>query len=295
MNKVNLVNLVSLLRPHQWIKNIFVFAGLFFAHAWGNIALVESILFTFTAFCLMSSTVYIYNDIIDFPHDKSHPVKKYRPLASQKISTQTATIILILCFLCSLSLGLLASYKVTIIILSYFCLNIIYTHFLKHIVILDVFAISAGFMLRILAGTIGVNIPPSPWLMFCGLMITLFLGFTKRRAEGMTLQEADFISRKVLKEYNTIFLDKMIGITASCSIMGYGIYTLSPETVRIHHTTNLIYTLPFVIYGIFRYLFLLHQKTVDKNGEDTSKDLLTDTPLMVTTLLWVCVTLYMIS
>jgi len=295
MNKISFVNLAGLLRPHQWIKNTFVFAGLFFAHAWSNIALVESILIAFTAFCFMSSTVYIYNDIIDFPHDRLHPVKKHRPLASQKISTQTAMIILILCFLLSLSLGLIISYKMTIIILSYFCLNIIYTHYLKHIVILDVFSISAGFMLRILAGTIGVNIPPSPWLMFCGLMITLFLGFTKRRAEGMTLQETDFLSRKVLKEYNTVFLDKMIGITASCSIMGYGIYTLSPETIRIHHTADLIYTLPFVIYGIFRYLYLLHQKTSDKNGEDTSKDILTDKSLMVTTLLWVFVTLWMIS
>lgn len=297
MNQKNLMNLIRLLRPHQWIKNIFVFAGLFFAHAWTHFSLVESALLSFIAFCLISSATYIYNDIIDYPHDKLHSVKKHRPLASQQISIATATIILILCFLLSLSLSLIISYKTTIIILSYFCLNIIYTHYIKHIVILDVFAISAGFMLRILAGTIGINIPPSPWLMFCGLMITLFLGFTKRRAEGMTLQETDFLSRKVLKEYNTVFLDKMIGITASCSIIGYGIYTLSPETIHVHHTANLIYTLPFVIYGIFRYLYLLHQKseTPHKNGEDTSKDLLTDKPLMITTLLWIFVTLWVIS
>ncbi len=295
MNKTTLLNLIRLLRPHQWIKNTFVFAGLFFAHAWVNITLVESVLLAFAAFCFMSSAVYIYNDIIDFPQDRLHPVKQHRPLASQQVSSQIAMIILVLCFLLSLNLGLYISYKIAIIVLTYFCLNIIYTHYLKHMVILDVFAISAGFMLRILAGTIGVGIPPSPWLMFCGLMITLFLGFTKRRAEGMTLQESDFSSRKVLKEYTTVFLDKMIGITASCSIMGYGIYTLSSETIRVHHTANLIYTLPFVIYGIFRYLYLLHQKTAHQNGEDTSKDLLTDKPLMLAVLLWIFVTLYMIS
>jgi 4-hydroxybenzoate polyprenyltransferase len=289
------VNFIHLLRLHQWIKNVFVFAGLFFGHAWNNIHLVEFVILIFVSFCLMSSAVYIYNDIIDYPYDKLHPVKKRRPLASQQISTQTAKSILALCFLFSVILGSIVSDKITLIVLGYFCLNIIYTHILKHMVILDVFAISLGFMLRILSGTIGAGIPPSPWLMFCGLMITLFLGFTKRRAEGMTLQETDFSSRRVLKEYATIFLDKMISVTASCSIMGYGIYTLSPETIRVHHTTNLIYTLPFVIYGIFRYLYLLHQKTVSKTGEDTSKDLFADKPLIVTVLLWIFVTLYTIS
>ena len=288
------MNLIRLLRPHQWIKNLFVFAGLFFAHAWYDSTLVESVILAFIAFCLMSSSVYIYNDLIDCPGDKLHPIKKHRPLASQKTSLKTAIILAILLFLSSLILSLISSYQVAMIIFSYFCLNIIYTHYLKHIVILDVFAISAGFMLRILAGTIGVNIPPSPWLMFCGLMITLFLGFTKRRAEGFVLQATDFASRKVLREYNTIFLDKMIGITASCSIIGYGLYTLSPDTIRVHHTANLIYTIPFVIYGIFRYLYLLHQKTAQSMGEDTSKDLLTDMPLMITVLLWVLMTFYMI-
>jgi 4-hydroxybenzoate polyprenyltransferase len=292
---LNFLIFIRLLRPHQWIKNLFVFAGLFFAHAWVDLRLVESALIVFMAFCFMSSSVYIYNDLIDYPQDRLHPVKRHRLLASQKISLSIARVTTLLLLIAALTLALTASYPVAIIILSYFCLNIVYTHYLKHVVILDVFAISAGFMLRILAGTTGLHIPPSPWLMFCGFMITLFLGFTKRRAEGFVLEETHFSSRPVLKEYNTIFLDKMIGITASCSIIGYGLYTLSPETIRVHHTTNLIYTIPFVIYGIFRYIYLLHQKAAQSRGEDTSKDLFTDLPLIMTVLLWGGVTFYLIS
>jgi 4-hydroxybenzoate polyprenyltransferase len=288
------VNYLRLLRPHQWVKNIFVFIGLFFAHAWNQMPLLESVSIAFISFCLISSSVYIYNDIIDSPQDRLHPTKKNRPIASQKISIKTAAIISIMLFLIAFGLSLIVSQKITLIILSYFLLNILYTHYIKHMVILDVFAISAGFMLRILAGTIGINIIPSPWLMFCGLMLTLFLGFTKRRAENMITHETYALPRKILKEYNSVFLDKMISITAGSSIIGYALYTMSPETIRFHHTANLIYTIPLVIYGIFRYLYLLHRET-KQMGEDTAKDLLTDIPFMLTLVLWILLTFYMIG
>ena len=195
-----------------------------------------------------------------------------------------AVILGILLFFLSIIIVFYNSYMALLFLLAYFLLNIAYTHYLKNWVIIDVFSISAGFMLRIFAGTLGLNIPPSGWLLFCGFSLTLFLGFTKRRAElisGHNMPE--YPARKVLKNYDPLFLDKLISIMASCSIISYGLYTMSPETIRIHHTQNLIYTVPLVIYGIFRYLFLLHQTRSfhTSAGEDTAKDLLTDKKLIV--------------
>jgi 4-hydroxybenzoate polyprenyltransferase len=249
---MNSFKLIKLLRPHQWIKNIFVLTGLIFANAWTDFPVVLSVLLATTAFCLMSSAVYIYNDSVDIDQDRLHPTKKNRPLPSGKISISVARLILGILFIFAVGLGFIVSWQAAVILLSYFVLNLAYTHSLKHIVILDVFAISMGFMLRILAGTVGVGISPSQWLLFCGLMITLFLGFTKRRAESKLMRKDLHFTREVLKEYNQIFLDKMIVITASCSVIGYGLYTMSSQTIVAHHTQNLIYTLPFVVYGIFR-------------------------------------------
>jgi 4-hydroxybenzoate polyprenyltransferase len=291
---MNSFKLIKLLRPHQWIKNIFVLTGLIFANAWTDFPVVLSVLLATTAFCLMSSAVYIYNDSVDIDQDRLHPTKKNRPLPSGKISISVARLILGLLFIFAVGLGFIVSWQAAVILLSYFVLNLAYTHSLKHIVILDVFAISMGFMLRILAGTVGVGISPSQWLLFCGLMITLFLGFTKRRAESKLMRKDLHFTREVLKEYNQIFLDKMIVITASCSVIGYGLYTMSSQTIVAHHTQNLIYTLPFVVYGIFRYLYLLH-RAVENTGEDMAKDLVRDKHLLVTFLLWLIVTVGIIA
>ncbi|HEV2613529.1 MAG TPA: decaprenyl-phosphate phosphoribosyltransferase [Gammaproteobacteria bacterium] len=284
---------IKLLRPHQWIKNIFVLAGIIFANAWNQPQIVISVLLATAAFCLMSSAVYIYNDIVDLELDSLHPTKKHRPLSSKKISLTTAVLILVVLFVSASGLGFLVSWQAGVILLGYFGLNLAYSHRLKHIVILDVFAISMGFMLRLLAGTVGVGIVPSQWLMFCGLMITLFLGFTKRRAEGKLMGHDLHFTRAILKDYNQIFLDKMIGITASCSIIGYGLYTMSDKTVLAHHTQNLIYTIPFVVYGIFRYLYLLHRER-ENSGEDMAKDLVRDKHLLITFVLWLGFTLFLI-
>lgn len=286
--------LLRLLRPYQWIKNIFVLTGLIFANAWGDLPVVCAVFIATAAFCLMSSAVYIYNDIVDIDVDRLHPSKKSRPLPSGKVSLSVAKLILGLLFLLATGLGFIVSWQAAVILLSYFVLNLAYTHSLKHIVILDVFSIAMGFMLRILAGTIGVGIAPSQWLLFCGLMITLFLGFTKRRAESKLMGKDLHFTRDVLKEYNQVFLDKMIGITASCSVIGYGLYTMSDKTMMEHHTENLIYTLPFVVYGIFRYLYLLH-RAIENSGEDMAKDLVRDKHLLVTFLLWLGVTIVLIA
>jgi 4-hydroxybenzoate polyprenyltransferase len=281
----------SLLRPHQWVKNSFVFIGILFSHAFIDMLLLEKATLAFFAFCLVSSCVYIYNDIIDYPQDKLHPTKKNRPLALGKINPKVAMGMAILLFLLSLSVGLIASERVALFIILYFLLNMAYTHVLKKVVIIDVFCISAGFILRILAGTTGIGIMPSGWLLFCGLTLTLFLGFTKRRAET-TLTENPILSRAVLKEYGRDFLDKMIVIMASCTILSYALYTMSPETIHYHQTQNLIYTVPFVVYGIFRYLYLLHRK---RGGEDTAMDLMKDKSFMLAVLGWLLMVVYMIS
>lgn len=281
---------IQLLRPHQWIKNSFVLLGVIFSHQFNDHSLLINAFIATFAFCFISSSVYIYNDLIDRKADGSHPTKKHRPIAAKKISPTIAVSIDITLIILGISLASLISTKVVYFILGYFALNIVYTHWLKNMVILDVFAICAGFMLRILTGTIGLNIPPSPWLLFCGLSLTLFLGFTKRRAE-IYASPASGISRKVLKKYNAVFLDKMIGIMASCSIITYALYTMSPETEMAHHTKNLIYTVPFVIYGLFRYLFLLHNDAHQK-GEDTAKDIFTDPPLLLSIAGWLIATFF---
>ena len=181
---------------------------------------------------------------------------------------------------------------VLIILVGYVLMNLAYSLRLKHVVILDVFIISTGFMLRILAGTLGVGIPPSQWLLLCGLMVTLFLGFTKRRAEIIALTEDKTAHRKVLEHYSPVLLDKMIGITASGVIMSYSLYTMNADTIRIHGTTNLIYTVPFVMYGVFRYIYLLHHQS---RGGDTAHDLVRDPHLFVVVGAWLIVTMLLIA
>lgn len=277
-----LLSVLHLLRPHQWIKNLFVFTGLIFAHAWHQPGLISHVVLTAIAFCFCSSSVYVYNDIVDRESDRLHPRKKNRPIANYLISLPLAITISILLLCIGLGLGFFVAKTVGLILLAYLVMNIFYTHWWKHVAILDVFVISAGFMLRILAGTTGVGIPPSQWLMFCGLMLTLFLGFAKRRAESF--QTSHIAQRAVLKDYPEIFLDKMIGITAACTIISYGLYTMSPQTLVEQGTPNLIYTIPLVAYGIFRYIYLLHHEAA---GEDTSRDLMGDKQLLLVVFLWI--------
>ncbi len=290
-NKI-IIDLFRLMRPHQWVKNSFVLVGLLFGHAWNDPALATQVLLAFAAFCLMSSAVYTINDMADVEQDRHHPKKSKRPLASGRISITAAALLGALLSGLSLVLALMASQTVMFILAGYALLNIAYTLRLKHVVILDIFIIATGFMLRILAGTLGVGIPPSQWLLLCGLMVTLFLGFTKRRAEILALNEDNKTShRKVLEHYSPVLLDKMIGITAAGLIMSYSLYTMSPDTIRIHGTANLIYTVPFVMYGVFRYIYLLHHQN---RGGDTSRDLVRDIHLLGVVTGWIATTLWLI-
>lgn len=287
-----MIDLLRLMRPHQWVKNSFVLTGLLFGHAWHDPVLLSKAITAFVSFCLISSTVYILNDIVDIEQDKNHPSKRKRPLPSGKLKISTAAIFAVVLGIAGFGLAFTASTTVVAILAIYLIMNIAYSLKLKHVVILDVFIIAAGFMLRILAGTLGLGIPPSQWLLLCGLMVTLFLGFSKRRAEIIALSDDKSAHRKVLEEYSPVLLDKMIGITASGLIMSYSLYTMNPETIRIQGTANLIYTVPFVIYGVFRYIYLLHHQN---RGSDTAKDLARDPHMLVVLLGYLSTTLILIA
>jgi 4-hydroxybenzoate polyprenyltransferase len=286
--------LFKLLRPYQWVKNGFVFVGLLFSDVSNDWNLRFSVLLAAVAFCLLSSCVYILNDMLDREADRKHPVKRRRPLASGSVSMAQGFALACACGAAGLALGAAVSGAVVAILVSYLVLNLAYSAGLKHIVILDVFIIAAGFMLRIFAGTWGVNIAPSQWLLLCGLLLTIFLGFAKRRAELMT-SDGDGASgvsqRPVLYDYSPALLDTMMAISSAGVIVSYSLYTVSPDTIALHHTDKLIYTLPFVLYGIFRYIFLLHRR----GGEDPAWTLLTDAHLLVVSALWLAATVWLIS
>ena len=284
--------LIRLLRPHQWVKNIFVFIGLLFGHAWHDLSLVSSVVAAFIAFSCVASFIYVINDIADRETDRQHPKNRLRPLAAGTVSMGAAITLAAILLVFGLSLGILSSYWVLIFLLIYIVINLLYSFRLKQIVIMDVFIIASGFMLRIFAGTLGIGIPPSKWLLLCGFMITLFLGLTKRRAEMMSLADNKTAQRKVLAHYTPVLLDKMISITAASVIISYSLYTMSPDTIRIHQTESLIYTVPFVTYGIFRYIFLLHYQ---QWGNEPSRDLARDPHILGAVAAWFLVSLWLIA
>ena len=287
------LQLFRLLRPHQWVKNGFVFIGLLFGNVGDDGGLRIKVLLAAAAFCLVSSCVYILNDIFDRSADRAHPLKRSRPLASGTVGLSAAFALALFCALAGLALGAAASASVALMLIVYLLLNLAYSAGLKHVAVLDVFLIAAGFMLRIFAGTWGVGIAPSQWLLLCGLLLTIFLGFAKRRAELMVSEgdgSASATQRPVLDDYSPALLDTMMAISAAGVIVSYSLYTVSPDTIELHRTDKLIYTLPFVLYGIFRYIFLVHRR----GGEDPASTLISDAHMVVTGAAWLGVTLWLI-
>jgi 4-hydroxybenzoate polyprenyltransferase len=285
-------HLLHMMRPHQWVKNLFIFTGLIFGHAWHDTHLVLLVVLAAIAFSLLSSGVYIMNDIADVESDRAHPRKRNRPLAAGEIAVMAAAMAAVVLIVIAFGIGWYVGPTVTALLFAYLLINGGYSAGLKHVPILDVFLIAAGFMLRILVGTAGVGIAPSQWLLLCGLMVTLFLGFAKRRAELLVAVEQGSRTRKVLVQYDAPLLDVMIAITATSTVITYGLYTVNTETIRIHGTPYLIYTLPFVLYGIMRYIFRLHHH---RRGEDPARELFTDPHLIATVLGWAAVTVWLIS
>ena len=246
----------------------------------------------FCAFCLLSSAVYVFNDVMDREADRQHPKKCRRPLASGALSLSAACALLCLCLVGGLLLAFTLAGQAPWLFVAYLLLNAAYSLGAKHVVILDVFIIAAGFMLRLLAGTLGLGIAPSQWLLLCGLMLTLFLGFTKRRAELAAVADDPAAHRRVLEDYSESMVDNFITVTAACTVVSYSLYTVSAETVAVHGSNHLMLTVPFVLYGMFRYLFLLHRRG---GGGDTARDLVTDAHLLFACAGWLLVALAVLS
>ncbi|MEO8203060.1 MAG: decaprenyl-phosphate phosphoribosyltransferase [Betaproteobacteria bacterium] len=280
-----------LARPRQWIKNTFVLPGLIFGHALESPDKVTAALVATLAFCLMSSAVYAMNDVCDCDRDREHPDKRTRPIASGEIGVREAIVFAILLAVAALALGLRASPAVAGILAGYAVLNLAYSLGLKRIPVVDVFIIAAGFMLRILAGTLGIGIAPSRWLLLCGFLVTLFLGFAKRRAELIRLADDAGQHRPVLDAYNESFLDAAILVCAAGTLGAYAVYTVAPDTIA-QHGTDLTLTVPFVMFGTFRYLFLLRHRG---GGGDPSNELLDDRWLLGSAAGWAATVVLLIG
>jgi len=288
--------LIRLMRPHQWIKNGFVFIGLVFGHGWEDERLVGEALALFAAFCLVSSAVYALNDVADRDSDRMHPAKRSRPLARGEIGVGHALVLCIALALSGLAIAAAVSLAALLTAAAYVGLNLAYSAGLKRVAILDVFMIAAGFMLRILAGTAGIGIDPSKWLLLCGLMLTLFLGFCKRRAELLAASGAGnpggAAGRAALEGYSRTLLDRMIAVSVAGAAIGYALYTVDPDTVMLHGTDRLILTLPFVLYGLFRYLQVVYSKG---GGADPAWEMLHDPHLIAATAGWLGATGWLLS
>lgn len=273
---------VRLARPHQYIKNAFVLIGPLFGGLW-SLELARQSALTVLAFCLAASATYIANDLVDAKADRQHPVKCRRPIAARKIAPLPAGLASLVLALCAMAIAFMVSHTAALILGAYLILQAVYNIRAKHVVLVDVFAISAGFMLRILMGTSGLGIAPSSWLLLCGLMITLFLGFAKRRSEIGLVQDPSIPTRRVLTHYTPALLDQCITICATATILAYSLYTVAPDTIARHGTGGLVATVPIVIFGMMRYLYLLNTQAF---GNDAARDVFKDRQLLLTASIW---------
>ncbi len=276
--------LVRAMRPRQWTKNLAVFAALLFAK---NVLLhgqaLKAVL-AFASFCFVASAIYVVNDWVDREKDKLHPEKALRPIAAGQVTAGPAFALVAVCLCAGGALAWSARPEFATLVAGYVGLQVLYSLALKRLVILDVMVIALGFILRVIGGGIAIGVQVSNWLFLCTLLLAVFLGFAKRRAEVAMLAGEQLGHRENLNEYSLPLLDQMMSIVAASCILAYGLYTVSRETVEHVGSDRLKYTVPFVIYGIFRYLFLIHRKGA---GGSPEKVLLSDAPLMAALVLWV--------
>lgn len=274
--------LLRAMRPNQWVKNVFVLAPLVFAQKMTDSAAVAVELTAFAVFCALSSSVYLVNDIFDREADRLHPTKRSRPVASGRLAPGTAGAAAVLLALVGLGGAIALGVPFAIVAAGYLVMNFLYSAALKRVVILDVMLIAAGFLLRAWAGAVAIRVEMSHWLVLCTGLIALFLGFVKRRQEIGVLGDA-VAQRPILREYSRPFLDQMIAIVTSCTVLAYSLYAFSTEVAEKLGTRWMGLTIPFVVFGIFRYLYLVHQRG---EGQNPSALILKDPPLVVTMLLW---------
>ena len=275
--------LVRSLRPDQWTKNLIVFAALIFARQLLDPAALALALAAFLIFCLLSGAVYLINDVSDREADRNHPLKSRRPIASGTLSVTTALTTAVVLSVVALAAAFWLQPRLGMVAAAYLALFVLYTRTLKHIVILDVMSIAIGFVLRAVAGGVVIGVPISNWLLVCTILGALFLGLAKRRHELTLLAVGARNHRPILEEYDPYLLDQMIAVVAAATLVAYVIYCASPETHAYFGTDLLVLTTPFPIYGLFRYLYLVHRK---QGGGSPSEMLLLDRPLLSCVALW---------
>lgn len=280
---VRIRGFIQLLRPKQWIKNLFLFAALLFSGNIDKLPYVLAAVYSFLCFCVTSSTVYIFNDMLDIEKDRKHPRKRKRPLAAGTISKGEAQMLMLFMLPASIVFSFLLSYPFGIIILAYILNNLLYTLYVKNLVILDVMSIASGFILRVAGGAVAINVLISPWLLLCTFLLALFLGFSKRRNELLVLQEDAQSHRMILEHYSLDFIDNMLSIVTASTLISYSLYTFYASEDRYS-----MVTIPFVLYGIFRYQYIIYNQ---KLGESPEEIVLTDKPLLIDILLWVLVSI----
>jgi 4-hydroxybenzoate polyprenyltransferase len=294
--------LLQAMRPHQWTKNLLVFAALLFTRYVTDHAAWTAAVGAFATFCLAASAIYLLNDIVDREHDRHHPKKRNRPIASGALPVPAAAAACVGLLVLAAALTMwVGSHqfepppeetrpRVPFFAwpLAYLALNLAYTFWLKHIVVVDCMCVALGFQIRIHAGATAIQVTTSHWIVLCTFFFALFLAFCKRYEELGRQTQASGHTRPTMREYTLPFLNMLIGPLAALSILTYALYTVSPETMLRHHTDNLMFTVPVVTYGVFRYLFLVYRR---EEGGDPSRILFRDPPLLVSGLLYVLLVL----
>lgn len=276
--------LLRSMRPSEWIKNTMVFAAIVFSGKFFVSTALQHSLEAFAAFCLAASGTYLANDVRDREIDQRHPRKRLRPIATGLVPPRLALGVATMAFAAGLGIAFRVNRDTGFALAGYVVITTLYSLVLKQIVIVDVLALASCYVLRVIAGAEAVEVEFSSWLVLCTFLLALFLGFAKRRDELVLLEENAQTHRPILSEYSPHFLDMMIGIVTASTVMAYVLYTMDPETVARFRSRNVIYTTVFILYGIFRYLYLSYQKSAGGNPAQT---LYNDRPLLVAILLWI--------
>ncbi len=270
-------------RPVQWVKNVFVLAPLVFAEHLLEVDLLLRAGISFLAFCCAASSIYLVNDLRDREEDRKHPLKKNRPIASGALSIPIAIAAAVVLSLLAIGFSLYLGLSFIIYLVVYLAINLLYSSVLKKIVILDVMAVSSGYVLRVMAGAAAIDVEVSKWLLLCSIFLALFLIFSKRRHEIVLLGDSAAEHRAVLGHYNAAFLDQMINVVTASTVVSYALYAVDDHTVERFGSDALVYTLPLVLYGIFRYLYLVYQRN---DIQDPTVALLKDPALILNVVLW---------
>ena len=274
------------MRPRQWTKNVFVLAGIVFARQLFHVpSLIRSVA-AFCLFCLLSSSVYIINDLLDAEQDRQHPAKRSRPIASGRLPAYVAAPAAIVLAAVGIGPSFLLTQSFAAMAIVYFLLNLLYTLSLKHLIILDVLSIAIFFVIRAAAGAAAISVPISHWLLICTILLALFIALSKRRHELVLLENNASSHRASLTEYTPYLLDQMIAVVTASTLMAYCLYTVDVRTVTEIGSDHLIYTIPCVIFGIFRYLYLIHQRG---EGGDPDRIIVSDRPFLVNLLVWAAI------